>query len=181
MASTLSPMRPKFSDDRWTADPSPEATYHPANLDLKTERPPRRRRPLRALIIFCLGIAAALVWQSHGDAARETIANASPQLGWLAPQAANLARAAPGTTALAGPRDVQQLKTMSLDLAAVRQILNQLTASQQRMADGIARLQEADQDILNKISVAPPQPAAAPARKPVPTAPPASSQAPPVR
>jgi hypothetical protein len=159
--------------------------FHPTDLDLKTERPSRGRRALRGLIIFCLGVAATLAWQSHGDAARERIASSSPQLGWLAPQAAALAPAAPSMVAPAGPatnsRDVQQLKTMSLDLAAVRQSLNQLTAGQQQMADGIAKLQAADQDILNRISVASPQPAAAPARKPAPVAPPTSSQAPPVR
>jgi hypothetical protein len=134
---------------------------------------------MRGLFIFCLGVAATLAWQSrHGDAAREMIASSSPQLGWLAPQ--GVAQAAPDVAAPAGSRDGQQLKTMSLDLAAVRQSLSQLAADQQRMADGITKLQVADQDILNKM--ASPPPAAAPARKPAPVAPPTSYQpAPPVR
>jgi hypothetical protein len=181
MASTLSPMRSRYPADRWPDSPSANEVFHAADLDRRTRRPARQRRPMRALFIFCLGVAATLAWQSHqGDMAREMIASQAPQLAWLAPQGP--AQAAPDTVASAGPRDVQQLKTMSLDLAAVRQSLSQLAADQQRMADGITRLQDADQDILNKISVASPKPAvapapaAAPARKPTPAAPATSSQ-----
>ncbi len=49
----------------------------------------------RVLIILCIGVAAILAWRSYGDAARAMIANSSPQLGWLAPQAALLAHNAP--------------------------------------------------------------------------------------
>src|SRR6516164_4724379 len=42
----------------------------------------------RVLIVFCLGVATTLAWQSYGDAARAMIANSSPQLAWLAPQTA---------------------------------------------------------------------------------------------
>jgi hypothetical protein len=58
---------------------------------------------------------------------------------------------------------------MSFDLAAVLQKIDQLAASQQQMArDFTAKLRAAEQDILDKISAPPPQPAAVPARKPVP-------------
>ena len=48
-------------------------------------------------------------------------------------------------------------------------------ASQQQMASDIAKLKADEQDVFDKISSAsPPRPAAAPARKPVPVAPPLS-------
>ncbi|HMA75498.1 MAG TPA: hypothetical protein VKP67_29020 [Xanthobacteraceae bacterium] len=123
---------------------------------------------MRFLIMFCVGVAATLAWQSYGDAARQIIANSYPQLGWLAPEAA-VAQTVPITAGAAtSSSDQQELKAMSLDLAVVSQKIDQLTASQQQMArDFTTKLQAAEQDILDKISVPPPQPAAAPARKPV--------------
>src|SRR5258708_4523310 len=41
-----------------------------------------------AAIMFCIGVAATLAWQSRSDAAKKAIATAFPQLGWLAPRAA---------------------------------------------------------------------------------------------
>jgi hypothetical protein len=73
---------------------------------------------------------------------------------------------------------VQQLKGMSLGLAAVRQSVEQLAAAQQQMTDEIAKLQATEQEILDKVS-GPPRPAAAPARKSAPS--PLSSQGAPVR
>src|SRR5262249_7189484 len=82
--------------------------------------------------------------------------------------ASTVAQAAPATLS----PDVQQLSTISVNLAAVRQSVDQLAARQQQVAEAITRLHEADQDILNKISVPAPQPTAAPARKPTPATPP---------
>ena len=50
--------------------------------------------PTGFLITFCIGVAATLTWQSYGDAAREMIANSSPELSWLAPRAASFAQTA---------------------------------------------------------------------------------------
>jgi hypothetical protein len=128
---------------------------------------------LRFLIAVGIGIAATLGWQSYGDAAREIIASSYPQLGWLAPQAA-AAPAAPATIAAAtASLDQQELRTVSLGLAAVRQRVDQLAAQfaagqEQMTRDFTAKLQAVEQDILDKISQAAPPPAAAPARKPVP-------------
>ncbi len=126
---------------------------------------------MRLLITFCIGVAVTLAWQSYGDAAREMIANSSPQLSWLAPQAA-VAQTAPD--AIAPPTsslDPQQLKEMSADLAAVRQKVDELTAQvaagQEQMArDFAAKLQAAEQDIVATISVPSPQPTTA--RRPAP-------------
>jgi hypothetical protein len=51
----------------------------------------------------------------------------------------------------------------------VRQRVDQLAAGQEQMTrDFTTKVQAAEQNILDKISVPPPQPAAAPTRKPVP-------------
>ena len=43
----------------------------------------------RVLMIFVVGFAAGVVWQSYGSAVRTAIASSSPYLGWLAPPAAS--------------------------------------------------------------------------------------------
>jgi hypothetical protein len=190
MSSTLSRTRSEFSTGLWGTEPSVDAPVCPA--DLKNDRFPSKwpssgkrasRALARFLIMFCMGIAATLAWQSYGDAAREMIASSSPQLGWLAPQAALVAQTAPNMIAPAAPTapspDRQQLNATSLSLAALRQSVDQLAAGQEQMTRDITKLRAAEQDILDKITAPPPRPAAAPARKPVPLTPP--PQAPPKR
>ena|SRR5436305_889943 len=111
MTSTSSPTRSEFLENQWRADlrrlaelvegkpsatdarerasispaePSGDAKIGPAVL--KSKQPPLHRRIARSLIIFCMGIAATLAWQSYGDTTREMIASSYPQLGWLEPQ-----------------------------------------------------------------------------------------------
>ncbi len=126
---------------------------------------------MRLLIAFCIGVAVTLGWQSYGDAAREMIANSSPQLSWLAPQAA-VAQTGPDTIVpTTSSPDPQEIKAISVDLAALRQRVDQLAvqvaAGQEQMArDFTAKLHAAEQDILDKISAPPSQSAAAPVRKP---------------
>jgi hypothetical protein len=171
-------------------EPSPAERSSDANIRqavLKRKQPSLRGRAARSLIIFCIGVAATLAWQSYGDATRELIASSYPQLGWLAPQTA-AAESTPEIiepTARANGLDSQELRSILVNLAAVRQSVNELAvqfaASQQQMANDIAKLNAAEQDIFDKISSAPPpRPAAAPARKPVPVAP-QSTQEPPAR
>ena len=164
-------------------EPSSGAKIGPAVL--KGKRPSLPRRAARSLIIFCMGIAAALAWQSYGDTTREMIASFYPQLGWLEPQTVGVAtnpemtsRTAPATTP-----DSQELllKSILVNLAAVRQSVDQLAANQRQMASDIAKLKAAEPNVLGAISSAPPLlPAAAPAVEPVSVAP-QSSQEPPVR
>jgi len=148
--------RPEFPVDLLPGEPS-------------FPRPASRKRPLRLLFTFCFGIAATLAWQSYGDRARGMIANLSPQLGWLAPQAA-LASTAAATTAPPSA-DRQDFMAMSLNLAAVRQRIDQIAAQlaagqEQVTRDFTMKLQAAEQDILGKIPAPPQQTAAAPARRP---------------
>jgi len=79
----------------------------------------------------------------------------------------------PNMVASAAPSpDPQQLKAMSLNLAAMRQSVNQL---QNEMTNEITKLRAAQQEILDKISMPPPRQAAAQTHKPQPT--PSSQQA----
>jgi hypothetical protein len=125
---------------------------------------------MKLLITFCVGVAVTLAWQSYSDAARQIIANRSSQLGWLAPRI-TVAPSAPAMVALTtSSPDPQELKAMSADLAAVHQKVDQLaaqvTTAQNYMAREFAnKLQIATEDILDKISVLPWQPAAARVRK----------------
>jgi hypothetical protein len=118
------------------------------------------RRLTRFLITFCIGVAATLAWQSFGDEARRIAADSSPVLGWLAPQAAPLAQVAsdqPTATEPATPSpDLRRLRAALLDLAAVRQSVEQLAAQNQQMAGDIATMQAAQQVILRKVSPPPP-------------------------
>jgi len=186
MGSTLSRRQPEFSADLCPTEPSVDATLRPAdpnNDGFASERRSLGNRASRALarflITFCIGVAAALAWQSYGGAAREMIASSSPQLGWLAPQAAPVAQTAPDMIVPAPPAapspDLEQLKT---GIAVVQQGVDRLAASQEQLTRDLTQLQAAEQDILHKISAPPPSSAAAPARKPAPLTPP---QAPPVR
>jgi len=130
---------------------------------------------------------------------KQLIANFVQELGWSkepaatgtasiqasvpqAPQpvavAAALATGAPPAPAV----DPEQVHEIMQTVAAMRQSLDQIAAGQDQMAREIARLQNADADILAKIPAPPRQPAVAAARKPIAAAPSGPSRAPlPVR
>jgi hypothetical protein len=173
-------VRPDSPVDQWSNETSAGAKRRPLNIDqqndwLSSKRPPlgkrRSRTPVRFLITFCTGVAATLAWQCYGDVARTMLANSSLQLSWLAPKATPLARAASNQVTPAEPTtpspDLQQLKAISLDLAAVRQSVDHLAVQNQQAASDIATLQMAQQAILRKVSAPPPRQAAAPARNAV--------------
>ena len=116
---------------------------------------------MRFLVGCCVGIAATLAWQSYGDPARAIIASSYPELGWLAPQSAIAQTVASATVPAGASLDPKQMKAISLDLTAVRQKVDQLTAGQEKMARDFTKLQAAEQGILDKISAPPPRPAGA--------------------
>jgi hypothetical protein len=186
MASALNPTQHEFTEGLWPTEPPVGATIHPLDLEGKPSLGKRAsRRLIRFLIVFGAGVIATLVWQSHGDAIRAVIADSYPHLGWLAPQAA-AAQTATDTAAPTAPvmssADAQPIKSVLFGVAAMRQSVDQLAAQlaagQQQMAGDIAKLQAAQQDILDKIAHRPAAPAAAaPARKPVPATAPVPSQA----
>jgi hypothetical protein len=185
MSSTLEQRAPADLWDKWDSARVTDLRPRPAEAMDEPPPPPEQslgRRALRRLARFMItlgiGIGGTLAWQAYGDDAKQMMATAYPaQLGWIAPQAAADGSAAPGAPAAlasaapAAPSpDQQQLNAMSLNLAAVRQSVEQLAtqvaAAQQQMTGDIAKLQASEQDILNKIATPPPRPVAA--RKPPP-------------
>ena len=81
------------------------------------------------------------------------------------PQSAPVTKTGEATAAVTSHELVQQLEPVVRDLALVRHSLEQLAAKQDQMAQNIATLQAAEQDIRQKIS-SPPAPRAATPRKP---------------
>jgi hypothetical protein len=197
MSATLQRIPTDFWD-KWDSIRMNEGGPPPAEQAGATEAPaPRHERSLarrglraclRVMIMIGIGVGGTLAWQAYGDDARQLAATTYPlQLGWMAPQAATTAVAAPSEPAAlasAAPAvpavDQQQINALSLNVAAVRQTVEQLAAQvaagQQQMSGDIAKLQASEQDILAKVS-APPPPRPAPARKPTPA--PAAAAAPP--
>jgi hypothetical protein len=203
MSAMPSPVQSEFSEGTLTIKPSDDVpTVDPD--DLRNDQFPRRsfaqRAPLalaRFLITFGVGVGAALAWQSYGDAAREMIANASPQLTWLALPGAPVAQDPAETSAPAAPASPfpeQQFGAVSVDLDALRQgvdriaanqdqmtrSIGQLAAGQEQMTREIAKLQSIEQYLLYKNSEPPPRPAPAPAPRPAarPVQPPAAQPPP---
>jgi hypothetical protein len=72
--------------------------------------------------------------------------------------------AAPAAPAAPSPNQ-QQLETMSRDIGALRQAVEQLTARQEQMTRDMAKLQAVETS-RHRVSASPPHPAAAPARRP---------------
>jgi len=131
--------------------------------------------------------------------AKEMIANWVQQLGWTKPlsgpenaavrpampeppQAAPVAQTAPQTIAPKAPVapsiDPEQVQQITQSLAALRQTVEQLAAGQDQIAREIKQVLAADMELLSKTPAPPPQPPAAPARKPIPAPPPSSSRPP---
>jgi hypothetical protein len=122
--------------------------------------------------------------------AKQTIARWVEQLSWTKPpqgaeiatappsvpetaQAATVVQTAPDKVASKAPAslDPQQVQQLALDVAAVRQSVEQVAASQTKMAAEINKLLETDMEIFLKIPT-PPQLPAALSHKPIPAAPP---------
>jgi hypothetical protein len=161
---------------------------------------PASRGFARYVLAICIGVAATLAWQSYGQATKQIIATRAPELGWSPEAKQRIARlvgqlgwtkpadpenaaarpdvpettqaANAALTARVGPSlDPQQAHQIALDLAALRQTVEQVAASQTKMADEINNLLVTDMEIFLKIPT-PPQPPAASSRKPMPVTPP---------
>jgi hypothetical protein len=144
---------------------------------LASTRPSVTRLLFRALIrysvVVLIGVGGTLAWQHYGGA---TVRAWAPSLGWLLP-------ADPPGPAVTSPELQTQLKPMALDLAILRRSVEQLATNQDQLshkedqlAQGLALVQSAEQDINQKIlAIAPPAP---PAAKAVVHAPPPKSPQP---
>jgi hypothetical protein len=95
------------------------------------------------LIIFCIGVAAAFVWQSSS-------------------QVVSVPQAAPAPVALS-PTLERQLEAISSGLAAVQQSVDELSSGLGQMRRDITNLQTTEQAVFDKISEPPPSSVAPPA------------------
>lgn len=135
-----------------------------------------RRHLARLLMMFSLGAAATFIWQSYGHAARETIARLSPQLQWLAPQAADALTSRVDQIAASQEQITRSVDKMAASQEEVTRGVDRIAAGQEQMTREITKLQEIEQYVLYKRSESPPpQAAPAPARNRAPRPP---SQAP---
>src|SRR6266850_6420465 len=160
MSAMPNPAQSEFSPGSLFVKP-PIETPAVRLADLKNERFPNGRPLLgkRALLAFarflntfCIGVGAALAWQSYGDEAREMIANSYPQLGWLAPRPAPTAQNAPDAIARAAPAAPspdQQLNAMSLD--PVRQSVDRIATSQEQITRSIDRIAASQEQIARTV------------------------------
>jgi hypothetical protein len=141
-----------------------EPPLHPSEFErLENEHRSTTRRVVagfaRVAVIFCIGVAATLAWQTYGNAARQAVASLSPRLGWLTP-------AEPSSSTSSASASPEQLAAISRSLATVRQSVDKLAAD-------ITRLQATKQDPAKTgPQPAAPSPASAGAqgRKPASTA-----------
>ncbi len=165
----------------------------PTQFEFPDERPitdrPSRSRPAsrgftRFLVAICIGVAGTLAWQSYGEPTKQIIATRAPELGW-SPETKQmiaswmqrlgwtrpLVQTTPETVAPKAPAaaslDPERVNQIALDVAALRQTVEQLTAGQDQMKRDIVKMGSTLIDILVKI----PEPAAS-AHKPVPVQPP---------
>ena len=179
------------------------ATARPTQSEFSVGEPiidnPARARPASRgfshyMLAICIGVAATLAWQSYGQFTKQIIVTRAPELGWSPeakqtiaswverlgwtkpPAGAEIATVAPDKVApKAASLDPQQVQQIALDVAALRQSVEQVAASQTKTAAEINKLLVTTTDIFLKFPT-PPQPAAALSHKPIPAAPP--SQAP---
>jgi hypothetical protein len=149
------------------------------NAQFRSARPSMGTRLTRSLFRFFLpifiGIGGTLAWQYYGG---EMVRAWAPSLGWLLP-------ASPPGPAVTATELRQQLKPMAIDLALVRRSEEQLATNQdqfarkqEQMAQAIAALQAAGQDLSKQILAlaAPAPPAPKGAHVPPPKAPQSAAQ-----
>ena len=143
----------------------------------------------RYLVAILIGVAATLAWQSYGEATKQIIATRAPEVGW-SPEAKQmiassiqwigLTKPPAGSKTQAPPVAQTAPPAASLDpaqvqnFAAVRETVQELAAGQDQVKREIVKMESALVDILVKIPEPPPQPPAAPVRKPTPIARPSS-------
>ena len=119
----------------------------------------------RYLIAICIGVAATLAWQAYGDAAKRVIATRAPELGWspeakqviaswtvgwtkppaekTAPEVVASSKAPP--VPAIDPAQVQQI---AQSLAALRETVEQIAASQDQTSREMARVESAVAELI---------------------------------
>jgi hypothetical protein len=160
MSATPSPTQ-LFLADSLPVEPSVEEAPAVCQTDLENDQFQNgwwslAKRALLALITFSIGVAAALAWQSYGDAARETIAPAA-SLNAISVDLHAVRRSIDGLAV--------SIAASTISREQITRSVDQLSAGQEQMTREITKLQAVEQDILERISTPPPRPAPTP--KPV--------------
>src|SRR5262245_19074962 len=151
------------------------AAFRTTNPKLKSNREAGEWCAL--LLAFALPFLSAwatLAWQSHGGEATEIIRARAPSLSWLLPSSTRSPLDGQASTA-AGASSAelaQQLRPVMLELATMRQgidqlaaTMKQLSAKQEKMAQDISILPAIEQDVREKLA-SPAQPRTPAPRKP---------------
>jgi len=133
----------------------------------------------RYLVGILIGVATILAWQSWTKplAGHEDTTVRPPALE--TPQAATVAQTASETVASKAPAasslDPEQMQQLTRSLTTLQQTTQQLAAGQDEMKRAIVNLARGVVEVLVRLPASPPpQPPAAAAHKPTPTAPPSS-------
>jgi outer membrane murein-binding lipoprotein Lpp len=172
-ASYSSQRAPRYFED----DVVTEWPRRVQNDKPKIKKPSAGRRMVRSLARFSfailIGVGATLAWQSYGDEAKEIVRARAPSLSWLLPNSTKSTLDAQASTpaVMTSAELVQQLRPLVLELATMRQgvdqlatTIRQLSARQEKMAQDMSVLPAIEQDIKEKMAT-PAQPRTAP-RKP---------------
>lgn len=192
---TESPVVMRGFDYGVDGDPVLEDLQHLLAKRTPENQTRRRTSFVGYLVAICIGVLGTLGWQSYGEPTKQTAATTAAELGWSpdarlarwvqqlgwTKQSADLENAAVWLSAaetLQPPAvaqvltktldDTAQRQQMALSLAALRQTVEQIAASQDKMASEINKL-ATDVELLSKIPAHPSQPRVALARKPMPT------------
>ena len=96
----------------------------------------------RVLTTLCVSAAAIFTWQSYGDAARQIIANSYSQLV-LAPRTVPVTYGAP---------DRRRFDAMSVDLDAIRQIVDRIAVIQEQITRNVDRLTIGQEQMMREIN-----------------------------
>lgn len=190
--SSQAPLRnPDARADRRVVEPRPAKVHPPRAFGRRgaqeaADRPSVGRRIFRALFRFLIavsiGVGATLGAQT--DTAKELLAAQAPTLAWVL--------SVSPTKSLSVANPAQQTEPLTSPLAssldAVRRSVDLLAAKQDQMAQSVAALQVAEEDIRQKMSTPPPsqpreaatipQPKPLQARTPLPVVQPASAPRP---
>ena len=149
----------------------PPHPYRFGEGQLASGRPSIGRRMFRALTRFSIavliGVGATLGWQSYGDEIKEMLVAQAPTLGLLLSVSTTKSPVVAAT-----PTDtMRQLAPLASNLDAVRRSVEQLAARQEQMAQNIAALRAAEENVRQKMSSTPPAPAEQAASIPQPKPP----------
>jgi hypothetical protein len=139
------PFRTFRPEDDWFADRDGDwFSDRFADRTSSSGKQASRRRPIRLVTMFLLGAAAILAWHSYGHAARETLAQLSPGLQWLAPPLEPAQNEAARVEQIS--RSVDRIAAnVAASQEQITRTIDHLAADQEQMTREIIRLQELSQ------------------------------------